>query len=116
MSESRTIETRGHSGTSVSELGKVQAGVSSDDVLLEEIEAALASLAPSEQVEPRRLTAAMRYSLLGPGKRVRVRMTALAVRDLTGHDAGPAMADAIVAADESLIRSLSSEDLSILLG
>lgn len=78
--------------TRVSEHSRVPVAPQNDDVLGLKIESALAALAPSAELEPARLAAAMRYSLLSPGKRVRVRMTALAVQDLCGP-----VVDAIVA-------------------
>lgn len=92
MLGSLKIDTIDHFVTGVSEHGSVPVAPRNDDALGQHIESTLAALAPSEELEPTRLAAAMRYSLLSPGKRVRVRIAALAVQDLNGP-----VADAIVA-------------------
>jgi geranylgeranyl diphosphate synthase type II len=69
-------------GIAYSDEASSPAWVPPRDGLQDQIEAALAQIAPSENLIPERLSQSMRYSLLAPGKRVRTRITVIAAVDL----------------------------------
>ncbi len=69
-----------------------QAGNTADEVrsragvIRERVNRRLTELVPSEQEEPRQLHRAMRYSLLGPGKRIRPVVTVMVAMQLGGRE------------------------------